>query len=171
MCPLLQSEYALPLNTNRGNNKQTFHIEVRDVNLVRVYLYSTFDQLRWVKLYKYIFCCYTEVNKLTAHSLLLAYVCVWCTCCMSVCWGHRYLSPGLHLPSSAELVTSLWGNTCHQWEPVWRALTLTVLWGSRWQFPNESFLLAWGEKTWKRKKKKKSCQLSEAVNGDFVSLP
>lgn len=82
----------------------------------------------------------------------------------------RYLC----FPSSAELVTWLRGNTCHRWEPVWRVLTLAALWGSRWQFPNESFLLAWGAKTWKKRKeekKKKSSRLSEAVNGDFVSLP
>lgn len=83
----------------------------------------------------------------------------------------RHLSSGLRFSSSAKLVTSLGGNACHRGEPVWRALTLAALWGARWQFPNMSFY--WhGE--WKHEEeegKKKSCGLSEAVNGDFVSLP
>lgn len=79
---------------------------------------------------------------------------LWCTLSLSVCGGRRYLLSGLHFPSSAKLATLLQGNTCHQWEPVWQALTLATLWGSRWQFPNESFFYWHGEQKHEKEKKK-----------------
>lgn len=85
-----------------------------------------------------------------ACTLCFQCVCAWCA-------GDAGISTqASNFPSSAQLVTLLPANTCQQWEPVWRALTLAALWGSRWQFPNESFLMAWGAKTWKSKKKKEN---------------